>query len=79
MFVAAVYQQSSEGLWNMMPALGILWVCLGGIALGSTRFGIDYLLTKTKKSLLSDKNLKAGFLTQDFPLYCNLVLRTKIT
>lgn len=46
MFVAAVYQQSSQGLWNMLPALGILWVCLSGIALGSTRFGIDYLITK---------------------------------
>ncbi|OYQ47168.1 DoxX family protein [Flavobacterium aurantiibacter] len=48
MFVAAVYQQSSQGLWNMLPALGILWVCLSGMALGSTRIGIDFLITKKR-------------------------------
>lgn len=46
MVVAVFLQQMSNGLWNMLPGMGFLWVALFGTILGSGRFGIDYLLTK---------------------------------
>ncbi|NHM05987.1 DoxX family protein [Flavobacterium sp. CYK-4] len=50
MLVAIFAQQFNAGLWNMLPALGFLWVALVNMAIGSGRFGLDYLLTlKLKK------------------------------
>lgn len=49
MFVAAFFQQADQGIWNMLPALGILWVALFYSVLGSGRFGLDYLLANTLK------------------------------
>ena len=46
MLVAIFEQQINNGIWNMLPALGFLWVSLFTLILGSGRFGIDYLLTK---------------------------------
>ncbi len=46
MLVAVFMQQFSNGLWNMLPALGFLWVSLFTTVLGSSRFGIDFLLSK---------------------------------
>lgn len=46
MLVAIFMQQIGEGIWNCLPAMGILWVSLFGLVLGSGRFGLDYLLTK---------------------------------
>lgn len=48
MLVAIFAQQAENGLWNMLPALGILFVFLFTFILGSGRFGIDYLLTNNK-------------------------------
>lgn len=45
MLVAIFAQQFEAGLWNMLPALGFLWVAMTHMALGSGRFGLDYLLT----------------------------------
>jgi putative oxidoreductase len=47
MLVAVVFQQWNQGTWNMLPAMGILWVALMNCILGSGRFGIDYLLSKS--------------------------------
>ncbi|MDI9869781.1 DoxX family protein [Flectobacillus roseus] len=44
MLVAAICQQWDNGLWSMMPALGILWVSMFHLILGSGRFGIDHLI-----------------------------------
>ncbi|MFY7827106.1 MAG: DoxX family protein [Flectobacillus sp.] len=44
MLVAAICQQWDNGLWSMMPALGILWVSMFHLILGSGKFGIDYLI-----------------------------------
>lgn len=49
MLVAIFMQQWQNGLWNMLPAMGFCWVALYTTILGSGRFGIDYLLTKTSK------------------------------
>jgi putative oxidoreductase len=48
MFVAAVIHQFSYGLWNMLPALGFMWVALFYMILGSGRFGLDYIFTKKR-------------------------------
>ncbi|UOQ95899.1 DoxX family membrane protein [Hymenobacter sp. 5317J-9] len=47
MLVAMFMQQFQEGLWNMLPAMGFLWAALPALVLGSGRFGLDYLLTKS--------------------------------
>ncbi|RYD73117.1 MAG: DoxX family protein [Sphingobacteriales bacterium] len=46
MFVAAFVQQSGQGTWNMLPAMGIMWVSLFYLVLGSGRFGVDYLIKR---------------------------------
>ena len=47
MLVAMFMQQLQQGLWNMLPAAGFLWAALPALVLGSGRFGLDYLLTKS--------------------------------
>ena len=54
MMVAIFAQQINNGMWNMLPALGFLWVSLFTLILGSGRFGIDYL--QTKKTTQNEKN-----------------------
>jgi len=49
MFVATFFQQYNQGMWNMLPAMGIMWVSLFYMILGSGRFGIDYLISKKLK------------------------------
>ena len=46
MLVAAILQQLPNGMWNMLPAVGFLWVSLYNMVLGSGRFGIDFLISK---------------------------------
>jgi putative oxidoreductase len=44
--VAVFFQQMHNGMWQMLPGLGFLWVSLFYSVLGSGRFGIDYLISK---------------------------------
>lgn len=46
MLVAIFLQQFNQPIWNMLPAMGFLWVSIFGIVLGSGRFGLDYLISK---------------------------------
>ncbi|MGL2966287.1 DoxX family protein [Flavobacterium sp. XGLA_31] len=46
MLVAMFMQQFNQGLWNMMPAMGFLWIAVFYMILGSGRFGIDNLFYK---------------------------------
>lgn len=46
MFVAAFFQQINQGVWNMLPAMGMMWVSLFYSILGSGRFGLDYIIAK---------------------------------
>jgi putative oxidoreductase len=46
MFVAVFFQQINQGVWNMLPAMGIMWISLFYIVLGSGRWGLDYLISK---------------------------------
>lgn len=44
MSVAIFMQQWDAGTWNMLPALGFLWVSLYLLVLGSGRIGLDHYL-----------------------------------
>ena len=48
MLGAIFLQQLQQGMWNTLPALGFLWVSLYSLALGSGRFGLDYLILKKR-------------------------------
>jgi putative oxidoreductase len=49
MLVAIFCQQFGNGTWNMLPAMGFLWVGLQNMSLGSGRFGLDFLISKNFK------------------------------
>lgn len=49
MLVAICFQQFNQGTWNMLPAMGIMWVALYNLVIGSGRFGIDFLISKKIK------------------------------
>ena len=46
MLVAIFFQKSGEGIWNMLPAMGFLWISIYSIVLGSGKIGLDYFLSK---------------------------------
>ncbi len=46
MLVAVFLQQLPNGVWNMLPAIGFLWVSIYNMVLGSGKFGIDFLISK---------------------------------
>ena len=46
MLVAIFFQQFSEGTWNMLPAMGIMWVALYNLIIGPGRISVDYLISK---------------------------------
>jgi putative oxidoreductase len=56
MLVAVLCQQWDNGLWSMMPALGILWVSMFHLIIGSGRFSVDYLI-------FQKQNLRIGILS----------------
>ena len=47
MLVAIFCQKWGGGVWGMLPAMGFLWVAIYNLYLGSGRFGLDFLLSKT--------------------------------
>lgn len=46
MLVAIFMQQLQNGLWNMLPAMGFLWVGIYTMIIGSGKFGTDYIIAK---------------------------------
>jgi putative oxidoreductase len=46
MLVAIFFQKFGEGTWNMLPAMGFLWISIYSIVLGSGKIGFDYLHSK---------------------------------
>ncbi|WP_405206474.1 DoxX family protein [Aquimarina sp. LLG6339-5] len=56
MLVAIFFQKWDNGIWGMLPAMGFLWISIYNLILGSGRFGIDYLVSKTKY-LISNENV----------------------
>lgn len=51
MLAAIFLQKWGEPLWNMLPAIGFLWVGLYAMAFGSGKFGLDYIVAKKMKFL----------------------------
>jgi putative oxidoreductase len=45
MLVAVFLQQFDNGTWNMLPAMGFMWISVFYMILGSGRFGADYLIS----------------------------------
>ncbi len=46
MLVAIVFQKFGEGTWNMLPAMGFLWISIYPVVLGSGKIGVDFLISK---------------------------------
>ena len=46
MLVAIFFQKWGGEVWEMLPAMGFLWVSIYAIVMGSGRFGIDHLITQ---------------------------------
>jgi putative oxidoreductase len=46
MLVAIFFQKWGGEVWEMLPAMGFLWISLYAIVMGSGRFGIDHLITQ---------------------------------
>ena len=45
MLVAILCQQIKQGLWNVLPALGFLWVALFYLVQGGGKISIDHLIS----------------------------------
>jgi putative oxidoreductase len=45
MLVAMLCQKWGQGTWQLLPAMGFLWVAVYALVLGSGRFGLDQLLS----------------------------------
>jgi uncharacterized membrane protein YphA (DoxX/SURF4 family) len=56
MLVAIFMQQWSHGLWEMLSAMGFLWISIYALVLGSGRFGLDYFIANyfTKKYKINE-------------------------
>lgn len=46
MLVAIFLQKWGQSTWQMLPAMGFLWIAIYNLYFGSGRFGIDYLISK---------------------------------
>ncbi len=44
MLVAVFLQQGHNGMWNMLPGLGFLWLSMIYMVIGSGRFGVDHFI-----------------------------------
>jgi putative oxidoreductase len=49
MVVAVFWQHGDNGLWNMLPGMGFLWLAIVYMIVGSGRFGLDYIISKKIK------------------------------
>ena len=53
MLVAIFFQKWGEGLWNLLPAMGFLWISIYSLILGSGKIGLDHLIYRM---LTTDRN-----------------------
>jgi len=57
MLVAIFFQKWGGEVWEMLPAMGFLWISIYAVVMGSGRFGIDHFI--------SEKLFKRDFSQQD--------------
>ena len=50
MLVAIFGQQWGNGMWQMLPATGFLWVALYSMVVGAGRLSLDHLLTARRSA-----------------------------
>jgi putative oxidoreductase len=48
MLVAIFFQKWGGEVWEMLPAMGFLWISLYAVVMGSGRFGLDHLIAKNQ-------------------------------
>jgi putative oxidoreductase len=58
MLTAIFFQKWDDGLWNMLPAMGFLWVAMYNLVLGSGKFGLDYLIARYMNIKISEKSIQ---------------------
>jgi putative oxidoreductase len=46
MLVAIFFQKWDRELWEMLPAMGFLWISIYALVMGSGRIGIDHLIAQ---------------------------------
>lgn len=46
MLVAIFFQKWGGEVWEMLPAMGFLWISIYAVVMGSGRFGIDHLISQ---------------------------------
>lgn len=64
MLVAIFLQQWGGPVWNMLPALGFLWIGLYATVFGSGKFGLDYIIAKKmKKGINQHPSMKTPLTT----------------
>jgi len=49
MLVAIFFQKWGGEVWEMLPAMGFLWISLYAIVMGSGRIGLDHLIAQKIK------------------------------
>jgi putative oxidoreductase len=54
MLVAVLLQKADAELWEKLPSMGFIWIACHAMALGSGRFGLDFLLFKPKSKSLAE-------------------------
>ena len=57
MLVAIFFQKWGGEVWEMLPAMGFLWISIYAVVMGSGTFGIDHFI--------SEKLFKRDFSQQD--------------
>jgi uncharacterized membrane protein YphA (DoxX/SURF4 family) len=81
MLVAIFMQQWQHGLWNMLAAMGCLWVAIHALVLGSGRFGLDFFIAKwletsrfAGKKNIFENNSNSTLKTTQIALFCGFIL-----
>jgi putative oxidoreductase len=60
MLVAIFFQKWGGEVWEMLPAMGFLWISIFAVVMGSGRFGIDHFITqKLFNKDLNDQEMEA--------------------
>lgn len=58
MLVAVFFQKWGDGVWNMLPAMGFLWMSMYALTLGSGKVGLDYLIANRLRKKAETVDIK---------------------
>ncbi|MEQ9264868.1 MAG: DUF2807 domain-containing protein [Balneolaceae bacterium] len=60
MLVAVFFQKWGDGVWNMLPAMGFLWMSMYAVTLGSGKVGMDYLIANRMRKKAETIDVKGS-------------------